>query len=509
GLFMILHVGGRWTGTSLHLVHQGHGDPWLPLASLWAGAFAGLSPQGVELGIHITWWMAMGLLVVFLPYFIYSKHIHLMVAPLNLIFGRRTPRGRLDPVSDPAHPGAAVFKELPWPNILHSYACIQCTRCHQVCPAHISGAPLSPSALEINKRYQLNAHGGGVSAGDQPLIGQVISADAVWACTTCYACVRVCPVGNEPMRDIVEMRRRLTFNADMPDELATALKNLDEQGNSFGESGRKRSRWSKDLGFEIKDAETEPVEYLWYVGDFASFNANCQTTTQKVARVLTAAGVDFGMLKKGESSAGNDVRRVGEEGLFESLAEKNIEALSKCDFKEIFTTDPHTFNTLKNEYPQLGGDYTVSHYSTFLLGLIQQGKIQLKKKLNVKATYHDPCYLGRYNGVFDAPRELLALCGVELVEMGRNRENSFCCGAGGGRVWMKDHEDTTERPSVNRIREAADVGASFFTVACPKDMTMFSDAVKTAGLDGKMEVRDIIDYVADAMELPAQAPAGE
>jgi len=205
---------------------------------------------------------------------------------------------------------------------------------------------------------------------------------------------------------------------------------------------------------------------------------------------------------KGEKSAGNDVRRVGEEGLFEVLAEQNIESIQKCDFEEIFTTDPHTFNTLKNEYPKLGGEFEVKHYSSLLLDLIQQDEIKLKKNLGMKATYHDPCYLGRYNGVYDAPREVMKLCGVETVEMPRNKENSFCCGAGGGRVWMPDHEDMNQRPSENRIEEAVSVGVNNFTVACPKDMTMYADAVKTSGHEADMAVMDIIDYVMDAMDLP-------
>lgn len=245
------------------------------------------------------------------------------------------------------------------------------------------------------------------------------------------------------------------------------------------------------------------MQYLWYVGDFASFNPQCQDVSRKVAQVLHAAGVDFGILHRGENSAGNDVRRVGEEGLFESLAEKNIEALAACEFQEIFTTDPHTFNALKNEYPKLGGEYRVQHYSTLLLDLIKQGRIKLTKPIGAKGTYHDPCYLGRYNGVYDAPRELMRLCGVELVEMPRNKENSFCCGAGGGRIWMKDHDEMTQRPSENRIEEAiALAGVRYFTVACPKDMTMYSDAVKTSGNEEKIQVRDLIDYVIEAMELP-------
>jgi Fe-S oxidoreductase len=497
GVFILLHVGGRWTGTAMDVAQTGHFQATMPTASVLAMTFSGMPHAALETGAHVGWWVAMGLIALFLPYFPRSKHIHLMIAPVNLALGRKTPRGQLDAPADKAAPGAAKVSELPWPQILNSYACIMCTRCQEVCPAHASGAPLSPAALEINKRYALN------DADDAPVLEVAISDDAIWSCTTCYACVRVCPVGNEPMHDLVELRRKLVMDAKVPDLLATALKNLDENGNSFGESARKRSQWTKTLDSKPKDAAKEEVEYLWFVGDFASFNQKCQDVSRKVARVLTAAEVDFGILYKGESSAGNDVRRVGEEGLFESLAEKNIKILAECKFAKILTTDPHTYNAIKNEYPKLGATFEVVHYSELLLELVESGKIRLEKKLGGKATYHDPCYLGRYNGIYDPPRELIRRCGVELVEMPRNREGSFCCGAGGGRIWMKDQKDVKRRPSELRIDEAAALpDVRFFTVACPKDMTMFSDAVKTAGHEGDLEVRDIIDYVADAMVWP-------
>ncbi|ACF12601.1 protein of unknown function DUF224 cysteine-rich region domain protein [Chloroherpeton thalassium ATCC 35110] len=500
GIFILIHVGSRWLGTVFHLAEHGHGDPFLPTASLIAPIFHGWG--GLEVGIHVTWWLAMGLIVVFLPYFTQSKHIHLMIAPVNLALARKTPRGRLDAPLDAKAPGAAKLRDLAWPQVLDSYACIMCTRCHEVCPAHNSGTPLSPSALEINKRYFINQNAKQLTNGweDPKLSDYAISEDAIWNCTTCYACVRVCPVGNEPMLDIVEMRRNLVFDAKMPAELADALRGLDEQGNSFGDSARKRTKWTKPLDFKIKDATKEPVKYLWFVGDFASFNQNCEDTTRKVATVLQAAGVDFGILGKDEKSAGNDVRRAGEEGLFAMLAEQNIKALEKANFEEIITTDPHTYNALKNEYPQFGGKFKVKHYTTLLLELVESGKIKLKKPLGVKTTYHDPCYLGRYNGIYDAPRELISRCGVELVEMPRNHENSFCCGAGGGRIWMKEHEDMTQRPSENRVMEAAELGVAYFAVACPKDKTMFTDAVKTSGNEGKLKVVDVIDFIYDAME---------
>lgn len=510
GIFILLHVGSRWVGTALHLAENGHTDPWLPTASLLSGLFAGMPVASLETGIHVSWWMAMGLIVVFLPYFPHSKHLHLMVAPVNLALEKKTPRGLLEAPADSSQPGARALTDLTWPLLLDSYSCIMCNRCQEACPAHDSGTPLSPAALEINKRYYVNEHGAELAAGSDgaALLDFAITPDAVWACTTCYACVRVCPVGNAPMFDLIELRRGMVFDGETPDELAEVLRSLDEKGNSFGQSARKRARWTKALDFKIPDARKQPVEYLWFVGDFASYDPQCHEVSRVVARILTEAGIDFGILYEGEKSAGNDVRRVGEEGLFDSLAEQNVATLEECEFEKIFTTDPHTFNALKNEYgPFAGtGKYEVLHYSTLLLELLEAGRIPVEKPVGGRATYHDPCYLGRYNGGFDMPRQVIRNCGVELVEMPRNRENSFCCGAGGGQIWLKGHDDVTERPSESRIREALALGGvDYFVVACPKDLTMYRDAAKTLAGEGEIEVRDIADFVAEAMRLDGEA----
>ncbi len=512
GVFILLHVGARWLGTAFHLAADGRTDPWLPTASAVSTLLAGLSPAALEAGVHVSWWVAMGLIVVFLPYFPRSKHLHLMVAPVNLALAKEPPRGELSPVGDPARPGARALTELPWPSLLDGFACIMCNRCQDACPAHAVGTPLSPAALEINKRYYMNENARGLAAGERSagLLDFATSAEAVWSCTSCYACVEICPVGNEPMADLIEMRRALVMEAQMPDELAEVLRHLDEKGNSFGDSARKRARWTRELDFKIADARKQPVEFLWWVGDFASFDPQCQEVSRKVARILAGAGIDFGILYEGERNSGNDVRRVGEEGLFEALAEKNVATLESCDFQKIFTTDPHTFNALKNDYgPYDGiGRYEIVHYSTLLLELLAAGRLPVTRPLAARGTYHDPCYLGRYNGGFEAPRGVIRACGVELVEMPRNRERSFCCGAGGGRIWMKDHPDASERPSENRIREALELGTiDYFIVACPKDLTMYRDAVKTSGNEGKIEVRDIVDLVVEATAVAGRSEA--
>jgi Fe-S oxidoreductase len=299
------------------------------------------------------------------------------------------------------------------------------------------------------------------------------------------------------------MRRYQLTQPQADTMLMGALTNLRRYGNSFGQSERKRAMWSADLTPPIKDIRREPAHTLWYVGDYASYSPTLTAITQATARVFQKAGVDFGLLYDAERNAGNDVRRVGEEGLFEMLATKNKMALASGQFKEIVTTDPHTYNTLKNEYALDGSDGSPSvpvlHYTEVLDRAISSGKLPIKRKLGYTVTYHDPCYLGRYNDVYDAPRRVLEAIGCHLVEMPRNRDRSLCCGAGGGRIWMEE-TGIKERPSENRIREAVTLGnVPYFVVACPKDLTMYRDAVKTAGQEDRIEVKDMIELVEEAL----------
>jgi Fe-S oxidoreductase len=519
GGFILIHVGSRFMGQALRLAEYGRPDPFMPFASLTANLFSGLPANALNVGIHVTWWLAIGLILLFLPYFVRSKHIHLMVAPLNLALAKQTSRGTLDPAipagaSPELEPGAQSLQDLAWPRLLDAYACIMCNRCHDVCPAHSQGLSLSPSALEINKRYLINEDYFSLvrgAASPQPLTGHIISPEAVWSCTTCYACVRVCPVGNEPMADIIDIRRRMLYDGEEIDAgIQAALESLGKNGNWFNQGARARARWSKELDFAIKDVTKEAAEYLWFVGDTASFDARVIPLTQKVAAILRQAGLDYGILYKEERNSGNDARRVGEEGLFEMLVEENLKAFGQSRFRQIMTTDPHSLNALRNEYPQYGGAWRVHHYSSILLELFEAGRLQVKQPLtHYRATYHDPCYLGRYNRGYEAPRKLLALLGVRVTEMPRHKENSYCCGAGGGQIWL-GVTPAGERPAENRIREAlATLGVSsngsgpspqaIFIVACPKDVVMYTDAVKTTGSEDKIEVRDIIQLVEEAI----------
>ena len=375
------------------------------------------------------------------------------------------------------------------------------------------GAPLSPrdvilslrefanrtlNAAQLPDQAELDVHGKGP--------GQV-SMETLWSCRTCMACVEVCPVAVEHVPIIVQLRRKLVEEGEMDPQLRKTLQTIHKTGNSFGESKRKRAAWTKTLGFPVKDARKEAVDVLWFVGDYASFDPRNQKVTAGFANLMHDAGVDFGILYEGESNSGNDVRRVGEEGLYEVLAEGNIKTLADATFNSIVTTDPHSYNTIRNEYPDFGGQFEIEHYTTLLLKLMRQGCLSVNRKLNLRVTFHDPCHLGRFNKGYEAPREILELLGCELIEMGRCRSNSFCCGAGGGRIWIPDPVGA-EKPAQNRIREAARIeGLQVYVVSCPKDLTMFEDALKTSGLEGKFVVRELIELVREALAQPQSTPA--
>ena len=481
------------------------------LANLLDGA--GLASEG---RFQLVWWVHGILSLGFVAYIPYSKAVHVLVDMASLLFtdplaGRRLPK----PVEEPAqaYQGYKTLSDFTWKELLDFDACTKCGRCHVACPARAGGWPLSPRDLILELRevaeatwggrsllHEVAPRGGAGGNGDTGSVaGGVIRADTLWSCTTCLACVEACPVGIEHVPMIVQMRRNLVEAGCLDASLQGVLEKLGRYGNSFGQPERMRGRWTQGLPFKVKDARKDAVDLLWFVGDYASFDPSLQEITRATARVFQRAGLDFGILYEGERNAGNDVRRVGEEGLFQLLAEKNLAAFGKAQFREIVTTDPHSYNTLKFEYPEFGGAYRVRHYTEVILELIETGRLRLAKRLNGTVTYHDPCYLSRYTEVTEAPRAILARLGLTLVEMGRNRANSFCCGAGGGRIWMSD-TGKAERPSEQRIREALEIpGVRYFVVACPKDVTMYRDAVKTSGNEGRIVVRDLIELVEQAM----------
>jgi Fe-S oxidoreductase/nitrate reductase gamma subunit len=467
---------------------------WSPVGKLVAAAFIAIGDP-TNRTLHLTIWIfhvliAFGI-IASLPF---TKLFHIFAVPVNIYFRSMQPAGALSPARTTAGMGVKEWPQFTWKQLLDFEACTRCGRCQDVCPAYASAQILSPRDLI----FKLEAHLW--EKNTHALHGEVITASELWACTTCRACMQVCPAFIEHIQAIVDMRRHLVDQGSMDKMLQDALANLGRYGNSFGQSDRMRAKWTMGLQPAVKDARREPVEYLWFVGDYASYNATLTEVTRQTAEVFQKIGLDFGILYDSERNAGNDIRRVGEEGLFEMLVDKNSQVLGKIKYRTIITTDPHSYNTLKNEYPENGnGRLQVLHYAELLDQLISSGQLKLGKKLGYKVTYHDPCYLGRYNGVYDAPRRVIQATGCELVEMPRHGDRSFCCGAGGGRIWM-DEKDVKERPAESRIREAASLRkVQVFIVACPKDYTMYRDAVKTTGNEKSLEVKDLIDLVNEAL----------
>jgi Fe-S oxidoreductase len=427
----------------------------------------------------------------FLAYLPYSKHLHLLASPFAVLFGELRP-GAMPPASE----GASKREEFTWRELFGGLACAECGRCERACPAWLSGKILSPEKLMHKLKELVRAP---ADRNGRAFIGEEVRPEEVWACLTCYACMEACPVANEHIPVVIEMRRRLMSMGEIGSRVQEALTNIGRYGNSFGSSPRHRARWMQGLESKVKDARKEPVECLWFTGDYASYDPRVAPLTAATARVFQRAGLNFGTLYEAEQNAGNDVRRLGEEGLFEALAEKNMKALGAAKYERIITTDPHSYHALKNEYPGLNHGRRVLHTSELFEGWLREGRLAVRRKLDLAATYHDPCYLGRYNGVYAAPRRALAALGVKVVEMPRSRSRSYCCGAGGGRIWMEDAPGGGERPAESRVREAASLpGVNTLVTACPKDLVMFQDAVKTAGLEGKLAVRDLGELVDEA-----------
>lgn len=497
--------------------------PWAhysPFGSSLAVLFGSIDKHSL-LKAHFAVWSLHGLAALtFIALIPHSKAFHMFTSAASVYLRNLGPVGAL-PAGDPA--GASKITDFTWRQLLQFDACTWCGRCQELCPAYISGSKLSPKnvILKLNDAMlKFSVSNGNPTSlntevtenkevakpDEKPLQETVFEHAELWGCTTCRQCEEVCPVFIEHPRAIIELRRYLVGQGIMDKTLQDALNSLNRYGNSFAKSDRMRAKWTQGLPFKVKDARKEPVDCVWFLGDYASFDPRLLTITQTVAKVLQQAGVDFGILYEAERNSGNDVRRIGEEGLFEILREKNLDAFSKVQWKNgkklIITTDPHSYNTLKNEYKFENGNIEVKHYTELLNELISNGKVQIKKKLSGKVTYHDPCYLGRYNGVYEEPRRVIQSLGLELVEMPRNRSRSHCCGAGGGRMWMEDTADIKERPSENRIKEAASLdGVQTIVVACPKDLAMFRDAVKTTGNEGKLVVKDIAELMAEAMEI--------
>jgi Fe-S oxidoreductase len=455
-----------------------------------------------------NYWLHILTIMVFLNYLPLGKHFHIITAIPN-VFLRKLKKGSIKPprwgvenIEDLESLGVEKFQDFTWKHILDFYTCTECGRCSDNCPANTVGRPLSPMEVTIKIRdYAYHSRPlfsflrkGDPPDPDLPLIGTILTPDEIWSCTTCGACEEECPVFIEYIDKMVDIRRYMVESAMIPKDFQDALLRFEKTGNPFGKPPSKRADWINELeGVPVRILEEgDEVEVLYFVDSYASFDPQIQQIAMAVVKGLHTAGVSFGILGPNESDSGHQVRRLGEEGLFQVLVEQNVEAFKAIRFKEIVTTDPHAFNTLKKDYP---GTLTVKHYTEFFVSLIESGRLKPSKSLDNGDvyTYHDPCYLGRHNGIYDAPRRILAsIPGIKTVEMERTRDRSFCCGGGDINLWY-DIEQEEMRMGERRVAIAHESGATVIVTACPFCLLNFDDAIKTSGLEGQMRVVDLME----------------
>jgi Fe-S oxidoreductase/nitrate reductase gamma subunit len=516
--FILFHVGSRAIGAGAKAAAEGP-DRFQPFASLLAHAF---TPASAEAWRIFGYWGALGSVLAFLMYFPYTKHIHIFMAPAKYLVSRRASSGVLPalPVNLDANPdaasndaavlGANKLEDLSWPRILDAYACIQCNRCQDVCPAAVTGKSLSPAALEINKRMELNelAHFADGQPSPHPLLAFALSPEAAWACTTCGACMQVCPVQNEQMLDIVDVRRnQVMMEGAFPAQLQSAFRGMERAYNPWGINHDRRMDWAE--GLDVRTIDENPnADVLYWVGCAPSYDPQSQKTARALVQLLDRANVNFAVLGKKECCTGDSARRAGNEYLYNQLAERNVETLRAVRPKLIVTTCPHCMNTLGNEYPQLGGNFKVVHHTELLASLMAEGKLEAAPG-DMSVTYHDPCYLGRHNGVYDAPRNLLRVLNNDFVELPRNRENSFCCGAGGAQFW-KEEEPGPEKVPANRFREVEKQLASrkenkVLAVGCPFCKTMLNATPEKA--ESGIAIRDVAELLLEGVLRKSGKPA--
>lgn len=507
GGFILFHVGSRLLHKAASLAEQT--DPFQPVASLVGGLLTGMGAGGLVALEHLFWWGAVGSILVFLPYFARSKHIHLFLAPINLALKKEKPGALLpidfEQVTDETVLGAARLEDFSWPRLLDAHSCIMCNRCQEVCPAYTTGKALSPAAILISERYELNQIRPQFAAGQpspRPLLEFALSPEAAWACTTCNACVEVCPVGNEPMLHILDVRReQVMMQSEFPAQLQTAYKGMERNGNPWNLAPDKRPAWAEGLPFAVPTLEQNPqAEVIYWVGCAPSYDPRAQKTARALAEILDRSGTSWAILGKKERCSGDSARRSGNEFLFAQLAEQNVATLNQAQEaapRTLVTTCPHCFHTLANEYPDFGGKYQVKHHSEYIAGLLGTPQLQLLPMAG-EVAYHDPCYLGRHNGITEEPRQILEAIGLQVSEPARNRKQSFCCGAGGAQFW-KEEEAGAERVATNRFRELQATGAATLAVGCPFCLQMMEVESKQEGVVQPPQILDLAELVVQAL----------
>lgn len=488
-----------WNATRIQLGITDHAGA-MPVSNLFSGLFG--EGSATEVMERIFVWTHLLLILGFLTYLPKSKHMHVLTAIPNVALAKTGPSGKLTPLRidlDAAEEdmrfGAAVAADLNRKQVLDLFTCTECGRCQEVCPAWNTGKPLSPKLLIMGLRDHIAAGGEVVL---QPLVPNAVTDEVVWDCTTCGACMRECPVDIEHVDTIVDMRRNLVMaESRFPSEAGAMLRGIEGPSeNPWGQPAQARIEWAEGLDIRVLQPGDPAPEYLFWVGCAGAFDERARKTTQSIARLMKAAGLDFAILGPRERCTGDPARRLGHEYLFQMLAEGNVETLNGAGVTKIVASCAHCFNTLANEYPDYGGTFEVLHHTELLATLVREGRLKPGATSAPSVTYHDACYLGRHNGRYDAPRELIGAAGAAAVEMPRSRERSFCCGAGGARMWM---EEEGTRVNEERFREAEATGAETVAVACPFCLVMLDDAAKAK--DSRTKVTDVATLLAESAGL--------
>jgi Fe-S oxidoreductase len=491
-----------WHASQISLGLNDYPSSWAPVSGFLAHVLHGPLVPYLE---RTAVWAHVLIILSFLVYLPYSKHLHIMVAALNVYFGRTRARGRLEPIvfdkaEEEVRFGSARVTDMTWKQMLDTMSCTECGRCQDVCPAYATGKALSPKLLIMAVRDQLMAEGpkalaAGGSYTPPPIVPNAVTDDIVWDCVTCGACVRECPVGIEHIDHVIDLRRNLVMvESRFPEEAGTMLRDVDRSSNPWGKPQADRAHWADGLGVRVLQLGDAAPNVLFWVGCAPAFDERARQGAISTAKLMLVAGVDFAILGPREACTGDPARRMGDEYTFQRLAGQNVATLNESGIKRIVTTCPHCFNTIGNEYPDFGGRYEVVHHTEFLAELVREGKLSpLAGDRTI--TYHDSCYLARHNDVRAQPRELVAAVG-KAVEMPRHGERTFCCGAGGARMWMEEKRGLPINQE--RVREAAATGADTLAVACPFCTVMLDDGVRETG--AKLQVIDLATLLAEAVE---------